>query len=140
MIKILVRHICVDKTIANIETYVRIYSSEVVRLDVLFNNAGVSQPPVESISKQGHELQIAVNLLGPFLFTRLLLPLLEATASAATTTTSSSSSSSGVIWTSSRGLERQSMASSLQYRSSLDLHLNRLSLLSMGLLEPTSLI
>lgn len=40
----------------------------------------MSQPPVGSLSKQGIELQLATNCLGPFLFTQLLLPLLEATA------------------------------------------------------------
>ena len=34
------------------------------KLDVLFNNAGVSQPPLGSKSKQGHELQLATNCLG----------------------------------------------------------------------------
>jgi hypothetical protein len=50
------------------------------RLDVLWNNAGVSQPPLGSVSKQGIELQLATNCLGPFLFTHLLLPLLESTS------------------------------------------------------------
>ncbi|KAL4796225.1 hypothetical protein BDV19DRAFT_398343 [Aspergillus venezuelensis] len=76
------------------------------RLDVLFNNAGVSQPPVGSVSRQEYELQIAVNLLGPFLFTHLLLPLLEATAS----TSSSSSCPPRVIWTSSQVSELSSPA------------------------------
>ncbi|KAK5126139.1 hypothetical protein LTR85_011494 [Meristemomyces frigidus] len=43
-------------------------------LDVLVNNAGVMAPPLDSKSAQGYELQMATNCLGPFLFTKLLLP------------------------------------------------------------------
>ena len=50
------------------------------KLDVLWNNAGVSLAPLGSVSKQGHELQVATNCLGPFLFTQLLLPSLRAAA------------------------------------------------------------
>ncbi|KFA68089.1 hypothetical protein S40285_02593 [Stachybotrys chlorohalonatus IBT 40285] len=53
------------------------FKAKETRLDVLWNNAGVSQPPVGNVSKQGIELQLAVNCLGPFLLTQLLLPLLE---------------------------------------------------------------
>ncbi|KAJ9273868.1 hypothetical protein DTO212C5_147 [Paecilomyces variotii] len=65
------------------------------RLDVLFNNAGVSNPPRGSISPQGHELQMATNCLGPHLLTQLLLPILRQTAQEAP------SASVRVIWTSS---------------------------------------
>lgn len=50
------------------------------RLDVLWNNAGVMIPPQGSKSKQGYELQLGTNCLGPFLFTKLLTPILAATA------------------------------------------------------------
>ncbi|KAK5175743.1 short-chain alcohol dehydrogenase [Saxophila tyrrhenica] len=50
------------------------------RLDVLVNNAGVMFPPKGSLSAQKHEVQIATNCLGPYLLTRLLTPLLTATA------------------------------------------------------------
>ncbi|KAF4459909.1 light induced alcohol dehydrogenase bli-4 [Fusarium albosuccineum] len=50
------------------------------RLDVLFNNAGVSNPPAGSVSAQGHELQMATNCFGPYLLTQLLVPILVATA------------------------------------------------------------
>jgi len=51
------------------------------RLDVLTNNAGVMMPPPGSLSAQKHELQIATNCLGPYLFAKLLTPLLIHTAS-----------------------------------------------------------
>ena len=50
------------------------------RLDVLFNNAGVSLPPAGSKSAQGFELMMATNCLGPFLLAELLYPLLQRTA------------------------------------------------------------
>jgi NAD(P)-dependent dehydrogenase (short-subunit alcohol dehydrogenase family) len=50
------------------------------RLDVLFNNAGVSHPPAEWRSAQGYELQMATNCLGPYLLTKLLMPVLRRTA------------------------------------------------------------
>jgi NAD(P)-dependent dehydrogenase (short-subunit alcohol dehydrogenase family) len=56
------------------------FQSKESKLDVLWNNAGVSLPPVGSVSKQGHELHLATNCLGPFLFTQLLLPSLRAAA------------------------------------------------------------
>ena len=46
------------------------------RLDLLINNAGVMAPP-RTLSRQGHELQLAVNHLGHFALTQRLLPLLE---------------------------------------------------------------
>ncbi|MGA8113609.1 MAG: SDR family NAD(P)-dependent oxidoreductase [Actinocatenispora sp.] len=49
------------------------------RLDVLVNNAaagGGADPEHREVSRQGHELRLAVNHLAPHLLTRLLLPLL----------------------------------------------------------------
>ncbi|EMD00458.1 hypothetical protein BAUCODRAFT_99688 [Baudoinia panamericana UAMH 10762] len=50
------------------------------RLDVLINNAGVMSTPIGSKSAQGHELQAATNILGAYLLTKLLLPILQETA------------------------------------------------------------
>ena len=69
------------------------FQSKESRLDVLWNNAGVSLPPLGSVSKQGHELQMATNCFGPFLFTQLLLPSLRAAAQ------TSPPGSVRVIWT-----------------------------------------
>lgn len=57
------------------------FKTEETKLHVLWTNAGFSQPPAGSTSKQGVEPQLATNCLGPSLLTRLLLPLLESTAS-----------------------------------------------------------
>ncbi|GAW20261.1 hypothetical protein ANO14919_097620 [Xylariales sp. No.14919] len=69
------------------------------RLDVLFNNAGVMTPPVGSKTAQGYELQLGVNSIGTFLFTRCLNSILTATASSAPPT------SVRVVWVSSAAAE-----------------------------------
>ncbi len=59
--------------------------AEVPRLEVLVNNAGIGfGAPGEGrqVSADGHELRFAVNYLAPVLLTRLLLPLLTASAPA----------------------------------------------------------
>jgi retinol dehydrogenase 12 len=50
------------------------------RLHGLFNNAGVMFPPRGSTTTQGYELQLGINCVGPFLLTKLLTPVLVATA------------------------------------------------------------
>jgi len=49
----------------------------VPRIDAIVHNAGV-MPPERTDSAQGHELSLAVHVLGPILLTELLLPSLEA--------------------------------------------------------------
>lgn len=51
------------------------------RLHVLFNNAGVMFTPKDTPrTKQGYEVQLGTNAIGPFLFTKFLTPILLATA------------------------------------------------------------
>jgi retinol dehydrogenase-12 len=47
----------------------------------LLQDAGVMTPPAGSVTHQSHELQLGTNVLGPWLFTELLTPLLRKTAS-----------------------------------------------------------
>src|SRR6266700_6029179 len=57
--------------------------AEVPRLDVLVNNAGIgfgAPGEARQVSADGHELRFAVNYLAPVLLTRLLVPLLTASA------------------------------------------------------------
>ena len=70
-------------------------------LHVLFNNAGLTPAPVEPPPKtaQGYELALGVNCIGTFLFTRLLTPVLVATAKLEPTATVR------VVWLSSFALE-----------------------------------
>ncbi|KAI0278521.1 hypothetical protein BC826DRAFT_1084058 [Russula brevipes] len=49
-------------------------------LHTLYNNAGVMYTPVDKVTNQGYDLQFGTNVLGHFYFTKLLLPVLTATA------------------------------------------------------------
>lgn len=71
------------------------FAQRETRLDVLWNNAGISAVPVGSKTEQGLEQHIGVNCVGPLLFTQLLLPQLRTAAS------QSLSASVRVVWTSS---------------------------------------
>lgn len=80
--------------LSTIKSTVEAFTAKESRLDVLFNNAGVSLPPAGSLSKQNHELQLATNCLGPYLLTHLLLPSLSAPAA------QSAPAAVRVVWTS----------------------------------------
>lgn len=56
------------------------FLSKEQRLDVLWNNAGLMIPPKGTTTKQGYEKQLGTNALAPFLFTKLLTPILLSTA------------------------------------------------------------
>ncbi|KAL1881804.1 hypothetical protein Daus18300_000857 [Diaporthe australafricana] len=56
------------------ETFLNIES----RLDILINNAGIMMTP-EGLTEDGYEIQFGTNVLGPALFTQLLLPLVQRT-------------------------------------------------------------
>ncbi|KAI3322077.1 short-chain dehydrogenase [Xylariaceae sp. AK1471] len=84
----------------SIKACVEAFKAKEQKLHMLWNNAGVSRPPVGSVSKQGIELQLATNCLGPFLLTQLLLPTLQATSSS-----DPGIDSARVIWTASQAVE-----------------------------------
>jgi retinol dehydrogenase 12 len=65
------------------------------RLDVVIHNAGVMIPPLGSKSKDGYELQLSTNNLGPWLLQKYLDPFLIETAK------HTPANSSRVIWVSS---------------------------------------
>ena len=69
------------------------------RLDVLWNNAAVMNTPAGSKTKQGYELQLGTNNIAPFLFTKLLTPVLVETAKTAP------KGSVRVVWVSSSAAE-----------------------------------
>lgn len=50
--------------------------TDITRLDVLINNAGIFNTPVSS-DKNGVDIRFTVNYLAPFLLTNRLLPLLQ---------------------------------------------------------------
>lgn len=87
-------------------------------LHVLWNNAGVMRPPQGSKTEQGYELQIGTNNLAPFLFTKLLTPLLQATAKTAPP------GSVRVVWVSSSAAKNFSPHGGLDV-SNLDYHIDK---------------
>ena len=60
----------------NVNKFVENIKNEFNHLDVLINNAGIMAPP-KTFSKQGFEIQFAVNHLAHMFLTLKLLPLLE---------------------------------------------------------------
>lgn len=56
------------------------FGAQEEKLDVLWNNAGVAAMPVDQRTPQGCEMHMGTNCVGPFLFTKLLLPKLKAAA------------------------------------------------------------
>ncbi|THH01123.1 hypothetical protein EW026_g1516 [Hermanssonia centrifuga] len=56
------------------------FQTKETQLHVLFNNAGVMFPPIESLTTDGYDQQFGTNVLGHFYFTKLLTPMLLTTA------------------------------------------------------------
>ncbi|KAH6912195.1 hypothetical protein BKA70DRAFT_1266946 [Coprinopsis sp. MPI-PUGE-AT-0042] len=63
------------------------FLSKESQLHILFNNAGVMNPPVKDVTAQGYDLQFGTNVLGHFYLTKLLVPTLLSTAKATGTKT-----------------------------------------------------
>ncbi|KAI6090593.1 hypothetical protein F4821DRAFT_267850 [Hypoxylon rubiginosum] len=87
--------------LSSIKATVEAFKAKESKLHILWNNAGVSRPALGSVSKQGIELQLATNCLGPFLLTQLLLPLLQAASSDESVVPGSVR----VVWTASQVIE-----------------------------------
>jgi dehydrogenase/reductase SDR family protein 12 len=73
--------LCDLSDLDSVSQFVQRFTAQAERLDVLVNNAGVLTKERE-VSTDGIELTFAINVLGPFLLTNLLLPLLERSAPA----------------------------------------------------------
>jgi retinol dehydrogenase 12 len=86
--------------LTTIKTSVARFLAAETKLHVLFNNAGVmSVKDSMARTPQGYEVNLGVNILGTFLFTKLLTPILIATAK------SEPPSSVRVVWVSSSSTE-----------------------------------
>ena len=66
-------------SLASVKAAARAFLKENSRLDILMNNAGVMALP-PGLTQDGYEIQFGINHLGHFLFTKELLPVLQATA------------------------------------------------------------
>ncbi|KAH8992672.1 NAD(P)-binding protein [Lactarius akahatsu] len=56
------------------------YISKETELHTLYNNGGVMNSPIDHVTTQGFDMQFGTNVLGHFYLTKLLLPVLTATA------------------------------------------------------------
>ncbi|KAH9059516.1 NAD(P)-binding protein [Lactarius vividus] len=56
------------------------YTGKETELHTLYNNGGVMYTPIDHVTTQGFDMQFGTNVLGHFYFTKLLLPVLTATA------------------------------------------------------------
>ena len=75
-------------SLAAIRSFAANIKTELHRLDVLINNAGVMVPPY-GLTEDGFELQMGTNHFGTYALTGLLLPLLQATPGSRVVLTSS---------------------------------------------------
>ncbi|PSN66344.1 putative short-chain dehydrogenase [Corynespora cassiicola Philippines] len=67
-------------SLESVKQAAKMFLQKSTKLNILVNNAGIMGCP-ESRSKDGHELQLAVNHLAHFAFTTMLLPTLIASSS-----------------------------------------------------------
>jgi len=56
------------------------YIGKETELHTLYNNGGVMYTPIDHVTTQGFDMQFGTNVLGHFYLTKLLLPVLTATA------------------------------------------------------------
>ena len=73
--------LCDVSDLESVRQFAGRFRHQVSRLDVLVNNAGVMTEARE-LSADGIELTLATNVVGPFLLTNLLLPMLRESAPA----------------------------------------------------------
>jgi NAD(P)-dependent dehydrogenase (short-subunit alcohol dehydrogenase family) len=77
--------------LASVRAFAETQLSSGRAIDILINNAGVMAIPTRKLSRDGFELHFATNILGPYLLTGLLLPLVLAAPSPRIVTLSSGS-------------------------------------------------
>jgi retinol dehydrogenase 12 len=89
--------------LSTIKASVNSFLAQESKLDGLFNNAGVMYVDTKGpqTTPQGYEMNLGINVLGTFLFTKLLTPILISTAQ------SEPAGSVRIIWVSSLGTEMQ---------------------------------
>ncbi|KAK8877052.1 short-chain dehydrogenase protein [Apiospora arundinis] len=87
--------------LSTIKASVQSFLAQESQLHVLFNNAGVMKPDPGTTTAQGYEPQLGVNNVGTFLLTKLLTPVLAATAKRE----SAAPGSVRVVWVSSSAAE-----------------------------------
>ncbi|KAJ8079116.1 short-chain alcohol dehydrogenase [Marasmius tenuissimus] len=66
---------------ASIEQAVQEFLRSEKQLHILFNSAGVMEPPLDLLTTEGYDLTVGTNALGTYYFTTLVLPALLAVSS-----------------------------------------------------------
>ncbi|KAI0719007.1 NAD(P)-binding protein [Fomitopsis betulina] len=69
--------------LASVKKSAEEFLSKEKQLHVLFNNAGVTCVPLDWVTDDGYDMTFGTNVVGPFLFTKLLLPTILASQEAA---------------------------------------------------------
>ncbi|KAM4631436.1 retinol dehydrogenase 11 [Polymixia lowei] len=92
---VVVRHIDLS-SLCSVQHFATQFLSTERRLDILINNAGVMMCP-KTLTEDGFEMQLAVNHLGHFLLTNLLLDLLKSSAPSRVITVASIAHKGGKI-------------------------------------------
>ncbi|KAI1437387.1 short-chain dehydrogenase [Xylaria sp. CBS 124048] len=87
--------------LSSVQASAHSFMSKEAELHVLVNNAGVQNQNRPPKTAQGYEHHLGINTIAPYLFTRLLTPVLAATARAKT----APPGSVRVLWVSSQGTE-----------------------------------
>jgi len=82
--------------LSSVRDFAKVALSELPRIDLLINNAGIMIPP-HTITEDGFELQFVTNHLGHFALTGLLLPRLLNTPNSRVVTVSSKAHNFGFI-------------------------------------------
>ncbi|KAG4417857.1 hypothetical protein IFR04_008994 [Cadophora malorum] len=73
-----VKRLILDLTdLTSVKPAVESFAAQESKLDVLWNNAGIGSAPVGTKTKQGYEVLMGTNALGPYLLTKLLLPYIQ---------------------------------------------------------------
>ena len=114
-------------SLGSVRQAARTFLSSHQRLDVLVNNAGIFTARRQR-SADGHELTFAVNFLGPFLLTRLLLEALQQSAPSRIVNVSSAAHARGRIRWDDLGRSRRWSGGAAYAQSKLALNLFTLEL------------
>ncbi|XP_061112033.1 retinol-DH_like_SDR_c domain-containing protein [Conger conger] len=104
-------------SLRSVRLFVSGYEANEDRLDILINNAGVMMCP-KGLTEDGYETQLAVNHLGHFLLTNLLLEKLKSSVPSRVVTVSSIAHRGGKIHFDDLCFERTPYDSLVSYRQS----------------------
>ncbi|KAJ8398457.1 hypothetical protein AAFF_G00427120 [Aldrovandia affinis] len=113
---VVVRHLDLA-SLYSVRQFAKEYIAIEERLDILINNAGVMMCP-KWLTEDGYEMQLAVNHLGHFLLTNLLLPKLKLSAPSRVVNVSSIAHRGGKIHFDDLCFDKMPYSSLVSYRQS----------------------